>query len=35
MDTFTIGWPHRWPFGGLSRNGLLRISDRFESIVVF
>ena len=34
MDTFTIGWPHGWPFGGLSRTGLPRISDRVESIVV-
>jgi len=34
MDTFTIGWPHGWPFGGLSRNGLPRPSDRVESIVV-
>jgi hypothetical protein len=34
MQTFTIGWPHRWPFHGLGRNELLRFSDRIESIAL-
>lgn len=34
MQTFTIGWPCRWPFHGLGRNELLRLSDRIESIAV-
>lgn len=34
MQTFTIGWPRRWPLQGFGRNELLRLSDRVESIVV-
>jgi hypothetical protein len=34
MQTFTLGWPRRWPFHGLGRNDLLRRSDRVESLSV-
>lgn len=34
MQTFTLGWPRRWPFHGLGRNDLLRRSDRVESFAV-